>query len=61
MNEREINSRERMKYVEKWAEFVKNNPDEVWSKMQKELIDSQIENAERVKLTKEQVRYIKGR
>ena len=50
-----------MKYVEKWAEFVKNNPDEVWSKMQKELIDSQIENAERVKLTKEQVRYIKGR
>lgn len=51
----------RMDFVEKWARFVAEKPDEEWSKLQAELIDSQIENAEQVKLTKYQVRYIKKR
>lgn len=50
----------RMHFVEKWANFVKENPDKKWSKLQKELIDSQIENINSVKLTKEQVKKIKN-
>ena len=49
----------RMQFVERWAEFMKNNPVEAWSKLKKELIDSQVENAERIKLTRGQVKYIK--
>ena len=48
-------------WVEKWANFVRNNPDKSWSEMQAELIDSQLENAMQVKLSKEQVAYIKKR
>jgi len=49
----------RMQFVEKWANFVKESPDKEWSKLQKELIDSQLENS--IKLTKEQVDKIKKR
>ena len=58
-SEKEINVFERMKYVEKWADYVVNHKN--WSELQKELIDSQLENAFRVKLSKEQVRKIKGK
>ncbi|HLF54410.1 MAG TPA: hypothetical protein VI612_01695 [Candidatus Nanoarchaeia archaeon] len=47
-----------MKYVEKWARFVCEHSDKEWSQMQKDLIDSQIQNAQQVKLTKEQVARI---
>ena len=50
---------ERMDAVEKWAKFVLNNDDMEWSRQQKILIDSQIENAREIKLTREQVDYIK--
>ena len=56
-SESEINSFERMKYVEKWASYVVTHQD--WSELQKELIDSQIYNAFNVKLSKEQVKKIK--
>ncbi len=56
-SEKEINTFERMKYVEKWANYVVTHKD--WSKLQKDLIDSQLENAFRVKLSKEQVKRIK--
>lgn len=49
----------RMDFVEKWAAFVSTHPNEEWSKLQAELIDSQLENAQRVGLTKKQVDYIK--
>jgi len=51
----------RMDFVEKWAKFVVEHPDEEWSSIQAELINSQLENAKQVKLTKEQVDYIKKR
>lgn len=51
---------ERMKFVEKWAKFVCEHPDK-WSQMQKVLIDSQIQNARKVKLTKEQVSKINSK
>ena len=47
-----------MENVDRWAEYVVNNDD--WSKHQKILIDSQIENARNVGLTKEQVEYIRN-
>lgn len=50
----------RMDFVEKWAKFVTEHSDEEWSRLQAELIDSQIENAQQVKLTKKQVDYIKN-
>ena len=49
-----------MEFVDKWAKFVREHDDLTWSAIQKELIDSQIESAEQFKLTKEQVKYIKG-
>ena len=50
----------RMDFVEKWANFVIEHSDGEWSKLQAELIDSQIENAHQIKLTQEQVNYIKN-
>ena len=55
----ENNKKQRMDFVEKWAVFVRENNDEQWSKIQAVLIDSQIDNARDIKLTKEQVKYIK--
>ncbi|HIH39563.1 TPA: hypothetical protein HA219_02500 [Candidatus Woesearchaeota archaeon] len=49
----------RMDFVEKWAAFVSIHSDKEWSKLQAELIDSQIDNAQQLCLTKEQVSYIK--
>lgn len=57
----ENNKKQRMEFVEKWATFVRDSNDEKWSRMQAELIDSQIENAQNIKLTKEQVDYIKNK
>lgn len=52
---------ERMKFVEKWAEYVKSHPDREWSRQQAVLINSQIRNARKIGLTREQVDYIKGK
>ena len=48
-----------MYFVEKWAKFVCEHSDKEWSSMQKVLIDSQIQNARQIKLTKEQVDEIR--
>ena len=50
----------RMDFVEKWASFVKDNSNKKWSELQVELIDSQLENAEKINLSKKQVDYIKN-
>lgn len=49
----------RMFFVEKWARFVCEHSDKEWSILQKELIDSQIENAKKINLSREQVDTIK--
>lgn len=43
--DREANSKERMRFVEKWAEYVRTHPDKEWSEQQKILIDSQFKSA----------------
>lgn len=53
------NKEDRMNFVRYWAEYVRTHNDKDWSKQQKVLIDSQIENARNFRLTKEQVKYIK--
>ncbi|MFH1592637.1 MAG: hypothetical protein ABIB47_04705 [Candidatus Woesearchaeota archaeon] len=45
------NKEDRMNFVDYWANYVKNNPDEVWSEQQKVIIDSQIRNARACKLS----------
>ena len=51
------NAEERMHFVEYWAEYVRTHPDEVWSKQQKVLIDSQMQNAKNNALSPKQ--YLK--
>lgn len=46
-------------YVEKWAHYVREHDSLDWSRQQKVLIDSQIKNAKNLRLSKEQVKYIK--
>ena len=41
----EKNRKERMEFVRKWAEYVRTHPDNEWSSQQKDLIDSQLKNA----------------
>lgn len=53
------NKEDRMNFVEYWADFVKNNPDKVWSKQQKLLIDSQIKNAQNFKISRKDYLEIK--
>ena len=44
-NDKMRNFRDRIWFIKFWAQFVKNNPDEVWSKGQAELIDSQFQSS----------------
>ena len=44
----EENRKERMDFVEKWAEYVRTHSDKDWSEQQRVLIDSQIKNARNV-------------
>ncbi|MBU1078699.1 MAG: hypothetical protein KKH98_15475 [Spirochaetes bacterium] len=53
------NKEDRINFVEYWADYVKNNPDEVWSKQQNVIINSQIKNARTAKLSKEAYLSIK--
>jgi len=51
LNPGKNNKESRMNFVKYWAEYVRTNPDEKWSKQQKLLIDSQIKNARNQKLS----------
>lgn len=57
---RKLNDQDRMWFVEYWAKFVRNNPDEVWSKQQNVLINSMMQNAKQCSLTPEEYLKIKG-
>ncbi len=41
----ETNRRERIKQVKRWAEYVRDNPDEDWGRQVNEVVDSQIQSA----------------
>jgi len=44
-NEKEINKRERMKFVKFWADYIRTHSDKDWSEQQIIVIDSQIKGA----------------
>lgn len=43
--DKEKNRKERLKFVDFWANYVRTHSDRDWSKQQKMLIDSQIQGA----------------
>ncbi|HZX44285.1 MAG TPA: hypothetical protein VFF28_01240 [Candidatus Nanoarchaeia archaeon] len=54
------NNKSRMEFVKYWAEYVRTHSDREWSKQQNVLINSQIQSARAVKMTREQYLRIKG-
>ncbi len=52
----EKNNRERMEFVDKWAEYVKTHSDKDWSRQQNIVINSQLKSAS---ITKEQFLHMK--
>lgn len=54
------NREDRMNFVEYWADFVRSNPDKVWSKQQRILIDSMMQNAKQFPLSAEEYLKMKG-
>ena len=51
------NQNERMRFVDKWAEYVKTHSDRDWSKQQNVIINSNLRSAS---MTKEQFFKMKG-
>lgn len=46
------NKEDRLNFVTYWAEYIKTHSDKEWSKQQNVLINSQIQNAKKMKLVK---------
>lgn len=55
------NKEDRMNFVVYWANYVKTHTDEEWSRQQKILIDSQIQNARASPLSREKYLAIKSK
>ena len=51
------NNKERMEFVELWAEYVRTHNDKVWSRQQNVIINSALKSAN---YTKEQYLKLKG-
>ncbi len=48
--DRKKNFEQRLRYIEEYADWVKNTPNKVWSKQQKEMIDSVLRSADRIRI-----------
>ena len=57
--ERKEHEARRLKETERWASFVKDHSNPEWSNLQADLIDSQLNNAARMGLTRKQVEDLK--
>ncbi|PIN76726.1 hypothetical protein COV22_00045, partial [Candidatus Woesearchaeota archaeon CG10_big_fil_rev_8_21_14_0_10_47_5] len=57
---RRLNNEDRMWYVKYWANYVRSHPDEVWSRQQNVIINSQVRNARSCKLSAEEYLRVKG-
>ena len=56
---RKLNDEDRMWYVNRWADYVKTHSDKEWSEQQNVIINSQLQSAQAVPLTREQYLKIK--
>ena len=54
------NKEDRINFVKYWADFVRNSKDELWSRQQNVLINSQIQNARYVKMSRKDYLNLKG-
>ncbi len=54
------NSEDRINFVEYWAEFVRTHSDQEWSRQQKVLVDSMMQNAKQFPLSAEEYLKLKG-
>jgi len=57
---RKQNNKDRMWFVEYWANYVRTHPDREWSRQQNILINALMQNAKNSKLTPQQYLKIKG-
>lgn len=57
---RRLNNKDRMWFVEYWANYVKTHPDKDWSRQQNVLINSIMKNAKNSRLTPKEYLKIKG-
>ena len=46
--DRRKNLEERLRFIEEYARWVKRTPNEIWSKQQKELINSVLKSADKI-------------
>ena len=53
----EENEKERMRFVDKWAEYIRTHSDKDWSKQQNVIINSALKSAN---MTREQFFKMKG-
>ena len=53
------NQEDRMNFVKYWADYVKTHSDKEWSEQQNIIINSQLQSAQAVSLTREQYLKIK--
>lgn len=52
--DKEKNQKERLAFIDLWAEYVLSHSDEDWSRQQNILINSQIQNARKLRADKNQ-------
>ncbi len=57
---RKLNNKDRMWFVEYWANYVKTHSDKEWSRQQNILINSLMQNSKNSKMTPQQYLKIKG-
>lgn len=57
---REQNRREGLAAVERWAEYIRTNPPEVWGPQQNRLVESQLESARRTGLSPAHEREVRA-
>ena len=57
---RRLNNKDRMWFVEYWANYVKTHPDKDWSRQQNVLINSVMKNAKNSRLSPKEYLKIKG-
>ncbi len=55
------NRKDRLWFVDLWADFVRTHTDQEWSKQQNVLINSMFDNSKNFPLTKEQYLEIKAK
>ncbi|MFP4656780.1 MAG: hypothetical protein ACLFNK_04350 [Candidatus Woesearchaeota archaeon] len=55
---KEDNQEERMRFIKRWAEYVRTHDDKDWSRQQNIIIDSQIKNN---KMTREEYLKMKNK